>query len=364
MAYETVLLLLAISILIALLVLILLQWTNKQGIEQDGQSQQIMLRLLSELRAEFQHNDARSRTETQQRLDYIMHQIGQHQQHTARHLSQQGDQQSTLVRELSAQLERVQGTNDQILGFAHQMRSLERILQNPKQRGIWGEYFLEQLLDNTLSSENYKLQYRFPDGIIVDAAVFFRDQIIPIDAKFSFSQYEKLLSEPDPAQRQRIEKAFLRDVKKRVDETAKYILPAKGTTDFAFMFIPAEGIYHYLLNHRAISNDLLEYAFSKRVILVSPTTFYAYLQTVLQGLKALKIEDSAKQVMADLAALQDRLKRYETHFEKVGKHLRTSLQMYEQAAKEFKRLDTDIIRVTAREEAGQRAAKQGEMFYD
>jgi DNA recombination protein RmuC len=231
------------------------------------------------------------------------------------------------------------------------LQSLENILKNPKQRGILGEYFLDTLLSHVLQPNQYKIQYTFDNGEIVDAVIFMQDKIVPIDAKFSLEKYNQIMECKDAAMREKLGKEFKMDVKNRIDETAKYIRPGEGTTDFAFMFIPAEGIYYNLLiykvgNTDVRSEDLVEYAFKKRVIIVSPTSFFAYLQTVLQGLKALKMEESVKEVIKRVADLSRHLESYEVYVKKVGGHLSATVNAYNNASKEFKKIDKDVVKIT------------------
>src|SRR3989338_422281 len=189
----------------------------------------------------------------------------------------------------------------QMVTIAEELQSLQDILKNPKQRGILGEYYLETLLKNVLPSGSYKMQYMFKDGEIVDAAVFVKEKVIPVDSKFSLENYNRLVEARDPSEKNRLEKIFVNDLKNRIVETAKYIRPAEGTMDFAFMFIPHEAIYYDLLVNKvgAVTEDtenLIQRAAGKyRVIIVSPTSFLAYLQTVLQGLREMEIEENIKE---------------------------------------------------------------------
>ncbi|MEX2436816.1 MAG: DNA recombination protein RmuC [Candidatus Paceibacterota bacterium] len=240
-------------------------------------------------------------------------------------------------------------TNKQVVGFADQLQNLQDILKNPKQRGILGEYYLEAVLQNVLSPGLYKMQYGFKDGSTVDAVVFLRDKIIPIDSKFSLENYNKLIQSQDKSQKESLEKQLRNDLKKRIDETSKYIKPDEGTMDFAFMFIPSEALYYDLLVNKVGSidaKDLVQYATGKKkVIIVSPTSFLAYLQTVLQGLKALQIEESAKDIQKWVRDLGRHLQGYEENIQKLGKHLGTSVRSFNSAYKEFGKIDKDINRI-------------------
>ena len=259
---------------------------------------------------------------------------------------------SKINRELIEKLAQLEKTSGQVVGFADQLKNLQDILQNPKQRGILGEYYLKTVLENVLPPGSFQMQYEFLNGDIVDAVIFIKDRIIPVDSKFSLENYNRILDERDVGARDQLEKAFKQDLKNRIDETAKYVKPSEGTMDFAFMFIPSEAIYYDLLVNRIGSiksntQDLIQYAFKdKHVIIVSPTSFLAYLQTVLQGLKALQIEESAKEIRKRVEELGRHLISYEVYFKKLGNNLGTTVNMYNSAYKEFGKIDKDVLRIS------------------
>jgi DNA recombination protein RmuC len=194
-------------------------------------------------------------------------------------------------------------------------------------------------------------QYKFKDGEIVDMIVKTGDGIIPIDAKFPLENYIRLTDATDDASIEQYRKDFKSDVKKRIDETSKYIRPEEGTMPFAFMYIPAEGIYYDLLNNDVgvgvNSRDLIDYAYNqKNVIIVSPTTFLAYLQTVLFGNQRQKIQDAAKDIIKNVTELGKHLKAYEESHNKLGNSLNTVVSHYEASGKAFRQIDKDVLRVT------------------
>ena len=269
-------------------------------------------------------------------------------------IQQQFGQSSKIIQDVTERLTKLDETNKQVVGFAEQLQSLENILTNPKQRGILGEYFLETLLDKVLPPDVFQMQYKFKDGEIVDAVIFVKEKIIPIDSKFSLENYNKIVEEKDPVTHEKLEKQFKQDLKNRIDETAKYIRPNEKTLDFAFMFIPSEGIYYDLLINqvgaiKVSTADLIEYAFKKHVIIVSPTSFFAYLQTVLQGLRALQIEKSAQQIREKVEQLQKHLLVYDQYMQKLGNNLGTTVNQYNSAYKEFKKVDKDVVKITEKE---------------
>lgn len=235
----------------------------------------------------------------------------------------------------------------QIQSIWNRLEGLEHILKNPKRRGNLWEYFLTELLENVFSGEQYALQYSLKSGI-VDAALFIGGKIIPIDAKFPQENYEKLLGSDDELTQKRYASLLKKDIKNRIDEVAKYIDPSENTTDFAFMLIPAEGLYYDIFISKVgdvSPRELTEYGFSKKVIICSPSSFYAYLQTVMQGLKALRIEEQAKEIQSYVLKLQKDLAQYEEIFNKVWNSLGTTVGHYNAAGKRLKMIDKDIIKI-------------------
>jgi DNA recombination protein RmuC len=263
-----------------------------------------------------------------------------------------------LIKEITQELVEVKETGKQVISFADQLQSLQDILKNPKQRGILGEYYLETLLTNTLPPDSYQMQYKLGkdeagNDLIPDAVVFVKNTIIPIDSKFSLENYNKLVEERDQTQKEKLERIFVNDLKNRIAETAKYIQPSLGTLEFAFMFIPHEAIYYDLLINKigAMKNEdtenLIQRAASKyRVIIVSPTSFLAYLQTVLQGLKAMQIEETAKDIIKRVDELGRHIKSYEEYHGKLGNSLSTTINHFNASNKELKKIDKDVMRIT------------------
>lgn len=254
-----------------------------------------------------------------------------------------------LIKEITQEVTSVKEIGRQTQGFAEQLQNLQDILKNPKQRGILGEYYLETVLKNVLPPGMYQMQYPFKNGEIVDAAVFVSDKIVPIDSKFSLDNYNRLVHAPD-AERPAFEKAFVNDLKMRITETAKYIRPDENTMDFAFMFIPSEGIYYDLLTNQVGGGEdenLIQRAAGKyKVIIVSPTSFLAYLQTVMQGLKALKIEEKAVEIQQRVGELGKHVAAYEEFYRKLGVSLGTSVSHYNAGYKELGKIDKDVYRIS------------------
>lgn len=316
--------------------------TTQQFIQS---SQQVLLQQINELSRNVD-NKLGDVTKT---MDTKMYQSSKEMRESVQH---QTSESFKLLKDVTERLTKLDETNRQVVSFADQLQNLQDILKNPKQRGILGEYYLETLLKNVLPTGSFQMQYPFKDGTIVDAVVFVKEKIIPIDSKFSLENYNRLSEERDPLERERLEKQFKNDLKARIDETSKYIKPNEDTMEFAFMFIPHEAIYYDLLVSQVGSvkintRDLIEYAFKeKHVIIVSPTSFLAYLQTVLQGLKALQIEESAKEIRKRVEDLGKHLGAYEQFMQSLGKSLGTTVSHYNKAHKELAKVDKDVMRIT------------------
>ncbi len=296
----------------------------------------------------------------QERIAELSRTMNERMDKTSQNLTQSVQNQMSesfrLIKDVTAGLTKLDETNKQVVSFADQLQHLQDILQNPKQRGVLGEYYLETVLKNVMPPGSYQMQYPFKNGEIVDAAVFVKDRVIPIDSKFSLENYNRILESRDSVERERLERAFKQDLKMRIDETSKYVRPDENTMEFAFMFIPSEGVYYDLLINqvgtvKTNTRDLIEYAFGKKVIIVSPTSFLAYLQTVLQGLKALQIEEQAQDIQKRVGELGKHLGSYDDYMKKLGNTLQTSVNHYSAAYREFGKIDKDVLRITG-ESAG------------
>ena len=298
---------------------------------------QQMNELTRQMQEQSRHLNDSSRTQTgdiQKSIDSIKEQVTKH-----------------LV-EVTKGVTEANQSSKQIFTIADQLRNLEKVLKHQKQRGNLGEASLELILSNVLAPTNYTMQYRFPDGEVVDAVITTPEGMIPIDAKFSLDNYARLVEENDDARRVELERAFRNDMKLRIDETAKYVRPNEGTLPFAFMFIPAEGIYYDLLVNeigtiKSNTRSLIDYAYhDKKVVIVSPTTFAAYLQSVLYGFKAFKIEESAQQIRQQVGELQKHLKAYEEYHAKLGKSLDTTVNHFNASNRSFRQIEKDVFKIT------------------
>lgn len=271
-------------------------------------------------------------------------------------IQKQFSESSKIISEVSTRLTKLDETNKRVVDVADELKMLQNVLQNPKQRGGLGEYYLDTVLGNVLPPGGYQLQYKFKDGQIVDAIIKLdKNRILPIDSKFSLENYNRLIEEKDKTKKESIAKQFKLDLKNRIDETAKYIRPNENTLDYAFMFIPSEAIYYDLLVNQVgttntSSRDLLEYAFrDKKVIIVSPTTLLAYLQTVIQGLRSLQIEEQAKDIQKRVLDLSKHIKSHESFMQKLGNSLGTTVNHFNSAHKELQKMDKDVVKISGSE---------------
>ena len=255
-----------------------------------------------------------------------------------------------LITDVTQRLAKLDETNRRVVDVADELKTLQNVLSNPKQRGVFGEFYLSSVLENVLSPGQYQTQYKFADGEIVDAIIYLdKGQILPIDSKFSLENYNRMI-EASGKEREALLQKVKVDLKLRIDETSKYIRPSERTMDFAFMFIPSESLYYDLLINNVgtggSSRDLIEYAFrDKRVIIVSPTSFMAYLQTVLQGLRSLQIEEQAKDIQVRVGKLGTHIAKFETYMQKLGSSLSTTVNHFNSAHKELGKVDKDIIKI-------------------
>ena len=327
--------------------------------EKDNTSQELLIQLNNSLRQEIQEirkevgeNSEKSRQEIEKKLTDINKGIYAYQENSKEDMQKQFESSNKVIKEVTSELEKIKGTNEQVLGFANQMKTLEKILSNQKQRGILGEIQLENLLSNVLPPELFSMQYSFNSGEAVDAIVKVGDFIIPIDAKFSLDNYNKMIESEDKMEIENLEKSFKEDIKKRIDETSKYIRPNEKTTDYAYMFIPADGLYQDLLNSRVgtlkiNSKDLVSYAYTKKVMIVSPTSLFPMLQITVKALHNMKVERSIEDIQKNIEKLSNHMNAYKDAHDSLGKTIRTVVNHFNKSSKEFNKIDKDIIKISS-----------------
>jgi len=353
---QTALLIILSLLLVITLVVVFLLYKKMQEAQKGNDGDEKLFMMLQQQIQDLNKtvdqkmtDTTKAMNETQQSLNKtIQDQFGQN----TKILQDISGQSNKMIADITEKLTSLDKTNQQVIGFSEQLSNLEKVLKSQKQRGNLGEAGLKLVLENILPPTAFSLQYQFPDGDTVDAAITTKDGIIPVDAKFSLENYQKLVDEKDDDARASLETEFKNDLKKRIDETSKYIKPKHGTLDFAFMFIPSEAIYYDLLVNevgavKVNTRSLIDYAFrDKKVVIVSPTTFAAYLQTVLQGLRAFKIEEGAKSIRKNVEMLGKHIKAYDDYMEKLGKSMTTTVNHYNTAYKELGKIDKDVVRIT------------------
>jgi len=261
-----------------------------------------------------------------------------------------------LISNVTERLAKLDETNRRVVDVADELKTLQNVLANPKQRGVLGEFYLKQILENMLPPGTFELQYRLGEGMIVDAIVHLDDKILPIDSKFSLENYNRLV-EAKPEERPALEKAFKDDLKKRIDETAKYINAKKGTLGQALMFIPSEAIYYDLLANKVGAagvngRDLMQYAaVDKRVTIVGPSTLSAMLQIIAQGLSSLEIQKDTEIIRKNVEQLGKHLHGFEGYMQKLGTSLGATVGHFNSAHKQLARVDKDVVKIAGGSEA-------------
>lgn len=259
-------------------------------------------------------------------------------------------QSAKIIREVTQKLTELDRTNKNVGDIAGELKSLQNVLQNPKQRGVLGEYYLEQILKNVLPPGSFELQYKLGDGLLVDAVVKLDDKLLPIDSKFSLENYNRLV-ESKPEERPALERAFKEDLKKRIDEAAKYIKPGKGTLDQALMFIPSEGIYYDLLANKVgltgvSGRNLIQYAAAdKKVTIVGPSTLAAMLQIIVQGLRSIDIHKDTEKIRKNIEQLSRHLVAHNGYMQKLGSSLGTTVGHFNTTYKELGKIDKDVVKI-------------------
>ena len=320
-------------------------------------------RQLNKLTDELNRKTEANNKDTQKKIDEVFYHINdkidrnnESVQHSITEQLNNSRKQMTesqkVISDISARIAAINKTNEQVVNVADELKTLQAVLQNPKQRGVFGEYYLDTVLGNILPPGTYQTQYKFKDGEIVDAVVFLdKGKILPIDSKFSLENYKRMVTATNKSERELYAKKVSADLKGRIDETSKYIRPTEKTMDFAFMFIPSESLYYDMLINKvgtaSSERDLIEYAYrDKHVIVTSPTSFMAYLQTILQGLRSLEIEKDAQEIQARVAKLGQHIDAFDANMTKLGNALGTTVNHYNTAYKNLAQIDKDVVKIT------------------
>ena len=265
-------------------------------------------------------------------------------------MAQQFAASAKIIADVTQKLTELDKTNKNVGDIASELKTLQNVLQNPKQRGVLGEYYLEQILKNLLPPGGYQLQYKLGEGLTVDAVIILDDKVLPIDSKFSLENYSRLL-DAKPEEKPALERAFKEDLKRRIDETSKYIQTNKGTLDQALMFIPSEAIYYDLLANKVglagvSGRNLMQYAaVDKKVTIVGPSTLSAMLQTIVQGLRSIEIHKDTEKIRKNIEQLSKHLISHNAYMLKLGNSLGTTVGHYNATYKELGKIDKDIVKI-------------------
>lgn len=257
---------------------------------------------------------------------------------------------SKIIKDVTEKLTELDRTNKSVGDVAAELKTLQNVLQNPKQRGVLGEYYLEQILKNLLPPGSYELQYKMGVGLTVDAVIKLDDKLLPIDSKFSLENYNRLV-EAKEAERSALERLFKEDLKRRIDETSKYINTNRGTLDQALMFIPSEAIYYDLLANKVgmgnvSGRSLMQYAAKdKKVTIVGPSTLSAMLQVIVQGMRGLEIHKDTEKIRKNIEQLSKHLLAHNGYMQKLGNSLGTTVGHFNTTYKELGKIDKDVVKI-------------------
>jgi DNA recombination protein RmuC len=361
----------AILILLAAVVLILLWLVFQSQKKTDVPAVRLLQDEVQSLRGQLSEAMQRSQDSVNRQLGQInlqvntqlgkvteqvnsqLNQVTQQLQKSTGDLNTRLDNAARVVQEVSKGLGGLSEATKKVFDVGKDIASLQEILRSPKLRGGLGELFLGDLLAQIFPPAHYALQHRFRSGEAVDAVIKLGSSLVPIDAKFPLENFRRVIETATEEDRRTAKKKFVGDVKKHVDSIAgKYILPDEGTFDFALMYIPAENVYYELIiKDEALDSDkgLLYYAFAKRVVPVSPNSFYAYLQTILLGLKGMHVEEQAQEILKNLARLSGDFDRFKADFDLVGKHLTNVKTKYDDADKKLGKFGDRLQSLTGAE---------------
>ena len=337
---------LIVAVVVALFLLMELRWKKRLEEIKTASSSQPMWALMQQQMEQFrgQMGDGLNKnisllTEQlraiNEQVNQQLHLVNQQLQNSSGQIGQRLDSAREVINKVSEKLGELSKTSEQIHEVGKNIATLQEILRPPKLRGGLGEQFLGELLSQILPPEFFTLQYTFLSGERVDAVVKIGEKLVPIDSKFPLDNFKRVIECKTDEERKAYQKIFYRDMKKHIDDIAsKYILPHEGTYDFALLYIPAENVYYETITKDESFGEekgVLNYALTKRVIPVSPNSFYAYLQVIILGLKGLQIEKDALKIQALLSGLKKEIGGFQEDFQLVGKHLTNALNKFEEA---------------------------------
>ncbi len=351
MTSLSLILIVIIAVLLIGIIIFLVSFNKKINKKDNNQELFLISETLKTLKDDIK-TDIR---ETRRELDQKIY-SGQKDMHE--NVKYQFEASQKLINDINEKLNNVDKSvvevkegSKQVLSMTEQLSNLEKVLTNQKQRGNWGESSLELILSNYLAGQ-YQMQYRFKNGEVVDAVINMKDKFLPIDSKFSIDNYRRCIDATNDEDKKYFAEEFKKDIKKRIEETSKYVNEIdENTTPFAFMFIPSEAIYYDINagNNGSLKVDtekLLDFAKSKRIHLVSPSSIFAFIHLIWSGIKDQKIEEGAKEIKKKVEELGKHIQKYEDYMQKLGNAMNTSVNHYNAAYKELKKIDKDVYKIT------------------
>ena len=353
-------------ILLLSLALVLVGWfflSRFEGLLRDKKEDQALLLMqqqIAQLRVQLsQALDSHTQL-VQQQLGQVLGNVnerlkenGEILERTQQNLGERLDNAASVVGSVQRSLGGLEEANRKIYDVGKDIASLQEILRAPKLRGGLGEFFLEDLLAQILPPQHFVIQHAFKSGERVDAVIKLGSSLVPVDSKFPLENFKRMLEAANDDERSRAKRQFVGDVKKHVDAIAgKYILPDEGTYDFALMYIPAENVYYETIikDDSEGERNLSQYALSKRVVPVSPNSFYAYLQAIVLGLKGMKVEEHAKEIIQYLSRLRGDFAKFRDDFGLLGKHLGHAQTSYQTTEKRLEQFGQRLLSADANEE--------------
>ncbi len=323
---------LILAALVVVIIMLMRQGKPDNTLEMLKQQQQQSLDLL-------QQQQQHTQTLMQQQVDGLREHIRASLEGNTKQINQRLESTAQLMGNVRSQLSQVEEAHKRTSELAKDISSLQEILRAPKLRGNLGELFLRELLAQILPPEHFDMPYTFKSGERVDAVIKLGEGLVPVDAKFPLENFRRITQCETPEEQRAARKSFMGDVKKHIDAIAKkYILPDEGTYDFALMYIPAENVYYETIIRDEGEKSIIGHALKRRVIPVSPNTFYAYLQAILLGLRGMKVERHVQDIIRGLSRLRDDFSRFESDFSKLGTHLSHARSSYESSEKRLGRL--------------------------
>lgn len=267
-------------------------------------------------------------------------------QQTNKNIGERLDKAAAVIAPIQNRLGELKEASNKMYEVGRDISRLENLLKAPKFRGEIGEFLLENLLSQILPKDHFTLQYSFKNGMQVDAVIRLGERLVPVDSKFPLENFKKMIEQENQEERKKLHKEFGRDVRKHIDAVAdKYILPDEGTYNFALLYIPAENVYYETIIKEDKTN-ICSYALSKKIILVSPNSFFAYLMVIVQGLHGMQIEKNAEKIISNLGRLNQDLAKFSEDFVLIGKHLGNTRNKYEDAERKLTRFSDKLIEVS------------------